>query len=86
MGTALARGLQQPIHIDQGVRTARDLYFDGHFEALAERHANVVRGDSTGAWRTGWVTDAVGQDLADLDSWKSYVAGRPPWSTRRRTC
>ncbi|MBO9471604.1 hypothetical protein J7355_16060 [Endozoicomonas sp. G2_2] len=41
---------------------------------------------ATGAWRTGWVTDAVGQDLADLDSWKSYVAGRPPWSTRRRTC
>lgn len=40
--TVLARGLRQPVQIYRGVRTARDLYFDGHFEALAERHANVT--------------------------------------------
>lgn len=81
--TALARGLRQPVHIYHGVRMARDLYFDGHFEALAERHANVTftlvlsEAKATDRRRTGWVTDAVGQDLADLDGWKAYAAGPP---------
>lgn len=81
--TALARGLRQPIHIYHGVRAPRDLYLDARFEALAERHANVAftpvlsEATATGAWRTGWVTDAVGQDLGDLDGWKAYVAGPP---------
>lgn len=28
-------------------------------------------------WRRGLVTDAVAQDLQDLDGWKAYVAGPP---------
>lgn len=50
---------------------------------MAERHVNVIftpvlsEATATGAWRTGWVTDAVGQDLANLDGWKAYVAGPP---------
>ena len=29
-------------------------------------------------WRTGFVTDAVAEDLQDFDGWKAYVAGPPP--------
>ena len=28
--------------------------------------------------RTGLVTDAIAQDLPNLDSWRAYVCGAPP--------
>ncbi|MBS63113.1 FAD-binding oxidoreductase [Salinisphaera sp.] len=81
--TALVRGLRQPIHVYHGVRTPRDMYFKAHFEAFGERYANVtltpVLSEASGmyGWRTSWVTDAIGEDLNDLDGWKAYVAGPP---------
>lgn len=81
--TALAQGMRQPIHIYFGARSERDLYLVDHLEGLEARHTNVtftpVLSDAAPQtkWRTGFVSDAVGQDLSDLDGWKAYVAGPP---------
>ncbi len=81
--TALAHGMKQPIHLYFGARSERDLYLVDHFRALAEWHANFVfrpvlsEADSAG-YRRGFVTEAVAEDLSDLDGWKAYVAGPPP--------
>ena len=83
VGSALAAGLRQPIHVYFGVRAERDLYLIDHFAALGTTHPNVSftpvlsePGQATGR-RTGWVSDAVAADLTDLDGWKAYVAGPP---------
>jgi len=81
--TALAHGMRQPIHVYFGARTERDLYLVDHFEGLEARHANLTftpvlsEASPQPKRRTGFVTDAVGQDLHDLDGWKAYVAGPP---------
>lgn len=81
--TALAHGMKQPIHVYFGVRAERDLYLVEHFEALAERHSNltfaaVLSEAHTSRHRSGFVTQAVANDLDDFDGWKTYVAGPPP--------
>lgn len=81
---AIARGMKQPIHVYFGARRERDLYLVDHFEGLAQRHLNLtftpVLSDAPlgSRWRTGFVTDAVANDLHDFDGWKAYVAGPPP--------
>lgn len=81
--TALSMGMAQPIHLYFGVRTARDLYQAHHFQDLANRHRNfhfiTVLSDETGAtpFRTGYVADAVADDIKDIDGWKTYAAGPP---------
>ncbi|MFU0507838.1 2Fe-2S iron-sulfur cluster-binding protein [Pseudaminobacter sp. NGMCC 1.201702] len=81
--TALAHGMKQPIHVYFGARSDRDLYLVEHFQALADRHANltfatVLSEAESAQYRRGFVTRAVAEDLADLDGWKAYVAGPPP--------
>jgi ferredoxin-NAD(P)+ reductase (naphthalene dioxygenase ferredoxin-specific) len=81
--TALAHGMRQPIHVYFGVRAERDLYLVQHFQALAERHANltfapVLSEAQSAQYRSGFVTQAVAGDVSDLDGWKAYVAGPPP--------
>ncbi|RDL47921.1 Ferredoxin--NAD(P)(+) reductase [Ensifer sp. M14] len=81
--TALAHGMKQPIHVYFGVREERDLYLVEHFQALTNRHPNlsfapVLSEAQPGHYRTGLVTQAVGEDFSDLDGWKAYVAGPPP--------
>lgn len=82
--TAIARGMKQPIHVYFGARSDRDLYLVDHFEGLTYRYPNLsftaVLSDALlgVGWRTGLVTDALAQDLRDLDGWKAYVAGPPP--------
>lgn len=80
--TALAHGLKQPIHVYFGARAKRDLYFLEHFETLAERHFNltftpVLSETWSPTYRSGFVTQIVAEDIADLDGWKAYVAGPP---------
>lgn len=81
---AMARGMKQPVHVYFGARSDRDLYLVDHFEGLTQRHPNLsftpVLSDAPFAacWRTGFVTDAVANDLRDLDGWKAYIAGPPP--------
>lgn len=81
--TAVAHGMKQPIHVYFGARSERDLYLVEHFQALAERHANltfsvVLSEAKTAQYRRGFVTQAVAEDLVDFDGWKAYVAGPPP--------
>lgn len=81
--TAIACGMKQPIHVYFGARATRDLYLVEHFQQLAQQHSNLkftaVLSDAPAdaAWRTGMVTDAVAEDLRNLDGWKAYVAGPP---------
>lgn len=81
---AIACGMKQPIHVYFGARSERDLYLVDHFEGLVQRHpylsfTSVLSDAASGArGRSGWVTDAVAEDLGDLDGWKAYVAGPPP--------
>ncbi|MGH8054968.1 MAG: 2Fe-2S iron-sulfur cluster-binding protein [Stenotrophomonas sp.] len=80
---AIAAGMKQPIHIYFGARSTRDIYLVDHFQQLAQQHSNLtftaVLSDAPAdaAWRTGMVTDAVAEDLQNLDGWKAYVAGPP---------
>jgi naphthalene 1,2-dioxygenase ferredoxin reductase component len=81
--TALRRGAVQPIHLYFGARAERDLYLEDHFRALAARHPNLrfvtVLSEPQGPTRrrTGYLHDAVKADLAELDGFKSYIAGPP---------
>lgn len=76
--------MKQPIHVYFGARSDRDLYLVDHFEGLTYRYPNLsftaVLSDAPlgVGWRTGLVTNALAQDLRDLDGWKAYVAGPPP--------
>ncbi|WP_049766718.1 hypothetical protein [Rhodospirillum centenum] len=81
--TALERGHAGPLHLYFGVRTARDLYLDGHFAALGQRHPNLSfvpvlsEPAGPGPWRTGHVGPAAVADFADLSGFKAYLAGPP---------
>lgn len=80
--TALAHGMMQPVHVYFGARGERDLYLVEHFQALAERHANltfapVLSEAQSAQYRSGFVTQVVAEDISDLDGWKAYVAGPP---------
>ncbi|WP_430804823.1 2Fe-2S iron-sulfur cluster-binding protein [Brevundimonas naejangsanensis] len=80
--TALAHGMDQPVHVYFGARAVRDLYLVEHFQALARKHANltftpVLSEGPSAQYRSGYVTQALEQDLADLAGWKAYVAGPP---------
>ena len=81
--TALAAGMGQDIDLYFGVREERDVYLDGHFEALAAAHANFrfvpVLSDEPGAVvrRRGQVGDAILADFAGFAGFKAYLAGPP---------
>ena len=81
--TALALNMKQPIHLYFGVRAERDLYLEDHFKTLAARHPNLnfipVLSEPSGKThrRTGFVHQAVAQDIADFDGCKAYIAGPP---------
>lgn len=83
IGTALARGLRQPISLYFGARSERDLYLVEHFQVMAENYGNlqfipvVSDAKETEKFRTGFVTDAVMSDVQDFDGWKAYIAGPP---------
>ncbi len=81
--TALKAGMPQDIHLYFGARDERDVYLEDHFRALEKDHPNfrfhVVLSEPDGATarRTGFVTEAIAADFADLDGFKAYLAGPP---------
>jgi len=83
VGTALRRGVGQPIHLYLGVRDERDLYLEAHFRMLAQRHPNLrfvpvlSEPGAPTSRRTGFVHEAALTDLPELDGFKAYVAGPP---------
>jgi ferredoxin-NAD(P)+ reductase (naphthalene dioxygenase ferredoxin-specific) len=80
---ALDLDWRQPIHLYFGVRRAKDLYLLQHFADLSARHPNfhfvpvVSEDQAQNCHRKGLVTDAVGEDFADLSDHEAYVAGPP---------
>ena len=81
--TALNHGFRQPIRLYFGVRQERDLYLVDHFAAACKRHPNLTfvpvlsQVERSADYRTGTVTEAIAEDLHDLDGWQAYMAGPP---------
>lgn len=84
----LENGVRRQVTLYWGARTRRDLYAHGELEALARRHANFcyrpVLSAPDAAWsgRTGWVHEAVLNDLRQgaapkLDMPDIYASGPP---------
>jgi CDP-4-dehydro-6-deoxyglucose reductase/ferredoxin-NAD(P)+ reductase (naphthalene dioxygenase ferredoxin-specific) len=85
--TALAGRSTQPIHLYFGAREERDIYYETELLQLAADHPNLrVEVVLSGAERpidrrTGFVHEAIGNDLSSLADTKLYVAGPPPMVT-----
>jgi ferredoxin-NAD(P)+ reductase (naphthalene dioxygenase ferredoxin-specific) len=80
---ALASGMDNPIHLYFGVRSAQDLYDVERLQELATRHPNVrvhivvAVGEAPAGMRSGLVTDAIEADLQSLQGWRAYLCGAP---------
>lgn len=80
---ALAAGMQNPIHLYFGVRSAQDVYDTERLQALAAAHPNVTvhivvaTGPVGAGQRSGLVTDAIEKDLKTLTGWRAYLCGAP---------
>jgi ferredoxin-NAD(P)+ reductase (naphthalene dioxygenase ferredoxin-specific) len=81
---ALAEGMRNPVHLYFGVRSPRDVYGLDWLTDLERRHPalklNIVvtSGGDPREQRCGLVTEAIEQDLPDLDGWRAYLCGSPP--------
>ncbi len=80
---ALAAGMDNPIALYFGVRSQADLYDWERLQVLAQAHTNlrvhavIATGPVPAGMRGGLLTDAVTQDLSDLQGWRAYVCGAP---------
>lgn len=93
---ALAAGMDNPIALYFGVRSQADLYDWERLQALAQAHTNlrvhavIATGPVPAGMRGGLLTDAVTQDLSDLQGWRAYVCGAPAmveavtWAAKRQ--
>lgn len=79
----LAAGMQNPIHLYFGVRSAQDVYDTERLQALAAAHPNVTvhivvtTGPVGPGQRSGLLTDAIEKDLGTLTGWRAYLCGAP---------
>jgi ferredoxin-NAD(P)+ reductase (naphthalene dioxygenase ferredoxin-specific) len=80
--TALAVDPTREIHLYLGVRDERDVLLEAWLDSLA-RHpkvsSQIVLSEPSQPTqrRTGFVTDAVAEDLRSVEGFKAYVAGPP---------
>lgn len=80
---ALESGMQNPIHLYFGVRSAQDVYDAERLQALAAAQPNVTvhivvaTGAADAGQRSGLVTDAIEKDLGTLTGWRAYLCGAP---------
>ena len=93
---ALAAGMDNPIALYFGVRSQADLYDWERLQALAQAHTNlrvhavIATGPVPAGMRGGLLTDAVAQDLSDLQGWRAYFCGAPAmveavtWAAKRQ--
>lgn len=81
---ALESGMDNPIHVYAGARSARDVYGLQWLAQLQQRHPHlqvhvvVAAADAPPGQRTGLVTDAIARDWPRLDGWRAYLCGSPP--------
>lgn len=77
-------GVDRPMVLYWGVRSARDLYLPDLPGQWAREHANFsfvpVLSEPDPDWpgRSGWVHEAVIADIPDLSGHDLYMAGPPP--------
>jgi NAD(P)H-flavin reductase/ferredoxin len=82
--TALAGRSTQPIHLYFGARDERDVYYERELLELAAEHPNlrveIVLSSAEGPVdrRTGFLHEAIADDMSSLADTKLYVAGPPP--------
>ena len=80
---ALEAGMQNPIHLYFGVRSAQDVFDTERLKALAAAHPNVTvhivvaTGAAGAGQRSGLLTDAIEKDLKTLTGWRAYLCGAP---------
>lgn len=80
---AIHHQIHRPIKLYWGVRAKRDLYMPELPEQWAEQHPNIEfvpvlsEPDADWAGRSGWVHEAVLNDLSDLTEHDIYMAGPP---------
>jgi CDP-4-dehydro-6-deoxyglucose reductase len=76
-------GIQRPIHLYWGVRSARDLYLGELADAWAAEHDHFrftpVLSEPDEGWdgRTGWVHEAVVVDHPEMAPFDLYMSGPP---------
>jgi aquacobalamin reductase/NAD(P)H-flavin reductase len=78
----LSKPLNAPVQLYWGTRTISDMYAFNELNALAQLHPNfafipvVERPETDWSGKTGWVHQAVLDDIQDLTTYQVYVAGR----------
>lgn len=88
---AFEAGMQQPIHLYWGVRSAADLYMPALPEQWAREHDNFTfvpvlsEPDEDWTGRGGWVHEAVLADFPEMSGLDLYMAGPPPMIDAART-
>lgn len=81
---SLDHGMTNPIHVYFGVRSPRDVYGLPWIEHLQREHPAlklqvvVTSGGNPARQRCGLVTQAIEDDLGDLNGWRAYLCGSPP--------
>ncbi|MCH2393362.1 FAD-binding oxidoreductase [Oceanibaculum sp.] len=81
--TALAAGVEAPVHLYAGFQDEPDIYYEDRLRALEARHGNFTATyvlsapEETTNRRTGFVHLAVAEDHADFAGFKAYMAGAP---------
>ena len=82
--TALAARTTQPIHLYFGARDEKNVYNEKELQQLADDHPNLrvevilSSVEDSIDRRTGFVHEAIAEDLSTLADTKVYVAGPPP--------
>jgi len=80
---ALESGMDNPIHLYFGVRSAQDVYDAERLQALAAQYPNltvhvvVATGQVASGQRSGLVTEAIAQDWSSLAGCRTYLCGAP---------
>jgi len=81
---AIDAGMDNPIYLYFGVRSPDDIYGLDELKLLQSSNTNlklqvvVTTDEYDSGLRTGLVTEAIAQDLADFNGWRAYVCGAPP--------
>ena len=81
---AIDAGMDNPIYLYFGVRSPDDIYGLDELKLLQSSNTNlklqvvVTTDEHDSGLRTGLVTEAIAQDLADFNGWRAYVCGAPP--------
>jgi ferredoxin-NAD(P)+ reductase (naphthalene dioxygenase ferredoxin-specific) len=83
--SAITAGIHNPIHLYFGVRSPQDIYGLDQLRALQSAQPKLLmdiivttNGEGGTSHRSGLVTDAIAQDIPNLDGWRAYVCGAPP--------